>query len=99
MRKEEKKYRFLLITGIVMLSVLVSVAFFGKKGAIQLKDIRQKKMVLQAEIDKLGAENQKLKEKIHAFRSDKKEVEELARKELGLVKKGEVVYEFIQEKD
>lgn len=98
-KKEERKYKYLLVSGVVILSFLVALAVFGKKGVIQLKDIQQKKAVLQAKVAKLEKENSELKENIGALRSDKREIEKIAREELDLVKPGEVVYQFIQEKD
>ncbi len=99
MKKEDKNHKYLLMGGIVILSFLIILAVFGKKGVFQLKDMRHKKTVVQAEIDRLEEENTGLKEKIGALKSDKKEVEKLARSELGLVKEGEVVYQFVGEKE
>jgi cell division protein FtsB len=43
---------------------------------------------------KLEEENQKLKEEVKRLRSDKRYIEEIARKELGMVKEGEIIYQF-----
>ncbi len=53
----------------------------------ELKEIERVNMELQQENDRLRAE-------IDNLRTNKKYVEELARRELGLVKKGEIVYQF-----
>jgi cell division protein FtsB len=42
----------------------------------------------------LREENQKLAEQIERMKHNKEEVERIAREELGLVKKGELVYKF-----
>ena len=43
---------------------------------------------------KLEEENQKLKEEVKRLQSDKRYIEEIARKELGMVKEGEIIYQF-----
>ncbi|NIS60937.1 MAG: septum formation initiator family protein, partial [Proteobacteria bacterium] len=44
----------------------------------------------------LRTENDKLRAEIDNLRTNKKYIEELARRELGLVKKGEIIYQFDQ---
>lgn len=44
-------------------------------------------------------ENRRAAAEIQALRSDLKTLERLAREELGLIKKGEVVYKFIVKKE
>ena len=56
-----------------------------------LKEDREKIRIANA---RLREENQKLAEQIQRMNHNKKEVEKIAREELGLVKKGEVVYQF-----
>jgi cell division protein FtsB/cell division protein DivIC len=43
---------------------------------------------------RLEEENQKLKEEVKRLQSDKRYIEEIARKELGMVKEGEIIYRF-----
>ena len=43
---------------------------------------------------KLEEENQKLKEEVKRLQNDKRYIEEVARKELGMVKEGEIIYQF-----
>ena len=42
----------------------------------------------------LERENQKLREEVKRLKSDKRYIEEIARKELGMVKEGEIIYQF-----
>jgi cell division protein FtsB len=83
-----------LVTILLLVSVMIFFTFFGDKGLLQvyrlrreLKEIGRVNMELQQENDRLRAE-------IDNLRTNKKYVEELARRELGLVKKGEIVYQF-----
>ena len=99
MKKDDKKQKLLIWGGILILVLLGVLGVFGKKGLLQLERARDKKVILQQEVERLGDDNLALKDKIHALRSDKKVIEKLARDELGLVKPGEVVYQFIDEEE
>ena len=39
-------------------------------------------------------ENRKLKEEVRRLQYEKRYIEEIARKELGMVKEGEIIYQF-----
>lgn len=43
---------------------------------------------------KTEEENQKLKEEVRRLQHEKRYIEEIARKELGMVKEGEIIYQF-----
>jgi cell division protein FtsB len=98
-KKEDHRSKFLIWGGLLILIVLGVLGVFGKKGLLQLEGMRHKKVALQGEVKQLEGENKALKDKIRALRSDKREIEKLARDELGLVKPGEVIYQFIYEKE
>lgn len=48
---------------------------------------------------KMGEENQRLKEEVRRLQYEKRYIEEIARKELGMVKEGEIIYQFDLPKD
>ncbi len=43
---------------------------------------------------KLEEDNQKLREEVKRLQTDKRYIEEIARRELGMVKEGEIIYQF-----
>ncbi len=43
---------------------------------------------------KMEEENQRLKEEVRRLQYEKRYIEEIARKELGMVKEGEIIYQF-----
>jgi len=43
---------------------------------------------------KTEEENQKLREEVRRLQHEKRYIEEIARKELGMVKEGEIIYQF-----
>jgi cell division protein FtsB len=63
-------------------------------GIVKYFEMRRTHHQLQQEIQQLSDENQKIQDEIHALRSDPAKIEQLARERLGLVRPGEVVYQF-----
>ncbi|OGF49041.1 MAG: hypothetical protein A2231_08475 [Candidatus Firestonebacteria bacterium RIFOXYA2_FULL_40_8] len=78
------------------------VAYFflaGNAGLIHLVQSKLEKAKIEKDIVLLEEENKRATAEIQALRSDLKSVERIAREELGLIKKGEVVYKFIIKKE
>jgi cell division protein FtsB len=78
------------VFGLLALATLL-LAIFNERGMLQVHDQGQKLTALEAEIQKIQAENKSLTEEIHNLRTDRTTIEKLAREELKLVKPGEVV--------
>ncbi len=69
-------------------------ALLGGRGIMQIYQLKEERNRIQESNARLQEENRKLAEKINRLRTNKEEVEKVAREELGLVKKGEIVYQF-----
>lgn len=74
--------------------VLVAVSVMGNRGLVRLYQMQRDKAALGREIDRLSAANAALAGEVQALRTDPGRVEGIAREELGLVKPGELVFEF-----
>jgi cell division protein FtsB len=98
MKSEMKKKRFLLLI-LISLLIFAIFTFFGEKGILHLFRLRKELVRVNEKNSKLEEENQKLKEEVKRLKSDKRYIEEIARKELGMVKKGEIIYQFDSPKD
>jgi len=88
------KKRRILILVIISLLILGSLTFFGEKGIFNLLRLRKEVARIKEKNVQLEEENQKLKEEVKRLQSDKRYIEEIARKELGMVKEGEIIYRF-----
>jgi cell division protein FtsB/cell division protein DivIC len=88
-----KKKRFLLLI-LIFLIILGSLTFFGEKGIYNLLRLRKEVARIKEKNSQLEGENQRLKEEIKRLQSDRRYIEEIARKELGMVKEGEIIYQF-----
>jgi cell division protein FtsB len=77
----------LIIGGIVFLDALV-----GEKGLLETVKKRQEFQVLEQSIQRARAENARLREEARRLRSDPTAIEDLARRELGLIRPGEHLF-------
>jgi cell division protein FtsB len=92
LRPFRKKYLFYLMGIIAPLSFFI---IFGGRSLMQIYPLKEEREKIRIANSRLREENQKLAEQVARMKHNKKEeVEKIAREELGLVKKGEVVYQF-----
>lgn len=81
------RYGLMVVTAVVMIDAVV-----GEKGAFARWRAEQEYEALQTSLRELRAENQRLREQARRFREDPVTIEELARKDLGLIKPGEKLF-------
>jgi cell division protein FtsB len=79
---------------VLLLVALGLASLVGNRGLVRLYRMHQTKATLEREIAHLAANNAVLADEVRALRTDPARVEAIAREELGLVKPGELVYEF-----
>ncbi len=89
----EPSSRFPLWAGLLLLLVLAA-ALFGERGILRGVQANREKAALEAEVRRIEAINLELRKEIESLRSDRRYLEGVARKELGLVKEDELVYQF-----
>ena len=88
----KKRSFFLLI--LVLCLILGLLTFFGDKGVLHLMRLQRELSRIKEESRKVEEENQKLREEVIRLQNEKRYIEEIARKELGMVKEGEIIYQF-----
>ena len=79
---------------ILFLLALVVVSVIGNRSLLRVYQLHRDHANLTREIEQLSATNAALAEEVRALRTDPARVEAIARDELGLVKPGELVFEF-----
>ena len=82
-----------ILFGAFMVMVLLTI--FGNKGFMDYRVLEEKETVLEEANECIKSENEELKREIMLLKTDLKYIESVARRELGMVKKGDVVYQFI----
>ena len=73
-------------------SVLVIDALVGDKGLLAMIQARQQYRTLERSLAEVRTENARLREEARRLREDPSAVEDLARRELGLMKPGEKLF-------
>jgi cell division protein FtsB len=91
--KALRKKRFLLIL-LSFFVILGLLTFLGDKGILHLIRFQKELSRIKETNMKIEEENRKLKEEVKQLQYEKRYIEEIARKELGMVKEGEIVYQF-----
>ena len=71
---------------------------FGDKGLLRIYELRQDKGKIDSQLIETKGENEQLKREILALKSDRRYLESVARKDFGLVRSNEVIYQFPQGK-
>ena len=84
----------ILIFVLFLFLVFGFFTFFGDKGIIHLLRLQKEWVRIKEANVKMEEENRKLREEVKRLQYEKRYIEEIARKELGMVKEGEVIYQF-----
>lgn len=84
--------RAFTLLGAVLAVVFGLSLFFSNRGIADLQQSRKRVADLQADINRLRAENARLRAEIESVKKSTYAVERIAREDLGMSKKGEVVY-------
>lgn len=79
----------LVANGYLLLSLL-----FGEMGLLKFIKMKQTYANFRRENESLQEENERLGRRIKTLKTDPNVIEQIARDRLGLVKEGELIYEF-----
>lgn len=85
--------RLYLIPAAIILFLLFFTVF-GERGLLRIHELDREKQEISRRSEALRVENENLKREIEALRSDRRYLESIARKDFGLVRPNETVYQF-----
>ena len=85
--------------GLLFLALMALWLGFGERGFIHLYRMDKERQEYVEKIEKLEQENRELFKEINRLRTDKSYVESQGRRELGLVREGEVLDRIKKERD
>jgi len=83
----------LLILFLLLMSLLIT---FGNRGVVDNYLMNKRLARLKTQNNAITAENNELKKKITLLRNDIHYIEMIARNELGMVKRGDIVYRWVK---
>ncbi|MBN1794586.1 MAG: septum formation initiator family protein [Candidatus Omnitrophica bacterium] len=81
-----------LLKGVGLVAIL---AFLFVPGYIKIQELKERDRKLSDRVDELRKENEKLSGELERLQNDPVYIEYIARKEMGLVREGEVIYKLI----
>lgn len=87
------KKRMYLIPG-GCLAFILFFTVFGERGLLRIYEMQQEKTKIGKKVEVLRKENDGLRQEIASLHNDRRYIERIARKDLGLVKQNEVIYQF-----
>jgi cell division protein FtsB len=93
-QRERRPFSKQLRLALLLLVGLAVVSLVGDRGLVRLYQMHQEKAALATEVESLAATIHRLKDEARALRSDASTIEAIAREELGLVKPGDLVFQF-----
>jgi cell division protein FtsB len=80
---------------IIFLVLMGFLIIFGNNGLVDNYVMKEKLKILKEENAQIVLENNGLKKEISLLRNNPQYIEAVARKELGMVRKGDIVYRFV----
>jgi len=96
MKQPFQKRMYLIPAGCIAFILFFTV--FGDKGLLRIHELMQDKEKVEAHLSDIRSDNEKLKREILALKTDRRYLESIARKDFGLVRSNEVIYQFPTEK-
>ena len=86
------KRMYLIPAGVILFILYFTI--FGERGLLRIYHLNQEREEVQKRATALQLENDQLKREIEALKSDRRYLESIARKDFGLVRKNEIIYQF-----
>ena len=87
-----RKRMYLIPAGFILFILFFTV--FGERGLLRIHHLSKDRQDLQKKAEELKAGNDRMKREIEALKSDRRYLESIARRDFGLVRPNEVIYQF-----
>jgi cell division protein FtsB len=84
--------RLLRVALVVVTAVVLVDAVAGEKGVFELMRAREAQRTLERDLETLRSENHRLLDQVRRYKGDRATIEELARRDLGMIKPGEKLF-------
>jgi cell division protein FtsB len=87
-----RKRIYLIPAGAIIFIMFFTI--FGDRGLLRIYHMNREKEETLKRLEELKSENEKLKREIEALKSDRRYLESIARRDFGLVRQNEIIYQF-----
>jgi cell division protein FtsB len=82
----------------IILLILLWVVFSSRTGIVRFFQVNREKEAVQTANKDLEQKNKQLQDEVDRLEKDPATIEEVARKQFGLIKKNEIIYDFSKKK-
>ncbi|MBI5681562.1 MAG: septum formation initiator family protein [Deltaproteobacteria bacterium] len=89
--ENNKGYLYLLSVFVIF---MIFLTVFSDKGLIKIYHLSKERDNIRINNAIINVENENLKNEINRLKTDKRYIEEVARKELGMVRPSDIIYQF-----
>jgi len=86
--------RRMYIIPILAVAFILFFTIFGERGLLRIYHLNKEKQDVQQRLDALKGDNLKLVREVDALKNDRRYLESIARRDFGMVRKNEIIYQF-----
>lgn len=82
------------IIPILAVTFILYFTIFGERGLLRIYHLNREKQDVQQRLETLKNDNLKLVREVDALKNDRRYLESIARRDFGMVRKNEIIYQF-----
>lgn len=83
---------YFIPAGVILFILFFTV--FGERGLLRIYHLSKDKQEMEKRVTELKADNDRLRREVEALKSDRRYLESIARRDFGLVRPNEIIYQF-----
>jgi len=87
------------IIPILAVTFILYFTIFGERGLLRIYHLNKEKQDVQLRLEAIKGENLKLVREVDALKNDRRYLESIARRDFGMVRKNEIIYQFPQKSE
>jgi len=91
--------RRMYIIPILAVAFILFFTIFGERGLLQIYHLNKEKQEVRLRMEAIKSDNQKLVREVDALKNDRRYLESIARKDFGMIRKNEIIYQFPQKSE
>jgi cell division protein FtsB len=82
------------ILPVLAVTFILYFTVFGDRGLFRIYHLKKEQQEVQLRLEALKGENLKLVREVDALKNDRRYLESIARRDFGMVRKNEIIYQF-----
>lgn len=95
MKESQGRWKYVVLLILIILLLITYYTVFGERGVLELRKLERTVDDAKAKTEEVKKENERLTQEIKRLQSDQEYIEKLARQELGLARKDEMIYKKV----